>query len=99
MVRRRLRRNNQRNGRAPLAVGEYKANLLSFVAGGIHQRVGEGEGGERGFVLARGEAKFGANDVRGEAGTEQAAMQRGELALIERAAKVREMALEAGANG
>ena len=50
-------------------------------------------------MIARGEAKFVANGIRGKTGTQKAAMQRGKLALIEGAAKVREMALEAHTNG
>jgi hypothetical protein len=51
---------------------------------------------EIGEVAVGDPLELGANDVRREARGEEAAIERGELALVELAAKVREPALEAG---
>ena len=53
---------------------------------------------ETGEVAVGDAFEFGADDVRREARGEEAAIERGEVALVELAAKVREPALEAGAD-
>jgi len=63
-----------------------KWRWLDFIRG----RIGEIAGGDA--------AELGADDVGGEAGAEKRAIERGELASIERAADVREAALEARAD-
>jgi len=54
--------------------------------------------GKVGEVAVGDALELGANDVRREARGEEAAIERRELALVELAAKVREPALEAGAD-
>ena len=54
--------------------------------------------GQVGKIAVGDAPEFGANDVRGETGAEEAAIERSDFALIERAAKMREAAFYAGAN-
>jgi hypothetical protein len=57
--------------------------------------LGDGTFGE---IIARNAAELGADDVRGKAGAQQAAIERGKLALVEGAADAGQAPLEAGAN-
>jgi hypothetical protein len=66
-----------------------RVRRLDFIRGRV------GEGGE----IAGGDAaEFGADDIGGEAGAKKRAVEGSELALIERAADMREAALEARAD-
>jgi hypothetical protein len=60
--------------------------------------IGIGGVGQVGKIAVGDGAQFGADYVRGEARSEQAAIERGELAVVEPAADVREAAFDAGAD-
>src|SRR5579863_4820749 len=111
MLRRHLRRGNERKRWCSTRYRRIQGELqcthsrpgtgprrLVFV-GGTSGGIGKGEGGEGALIFAGSKAKLGADYVRREAGAEQAAMERGKLALVERAAKMRQMALDARASG
>src|ERR1700683_1998305 len=72
--------------RTPRLAPGLKRRLYLF---GFRQ-VGKGAAGDA--------AEFGADDVCGKTGAEEAAVQRSDFALVERAADMSEFALDAGAD-